>query len=187
MHMATTGVSNAVMRAMIGALALSALLVSPARSATISYTAMNLGGSTWEYSYTVINDTLGADLEEFTIFFDVALFENLAVTNSPNDWDSLVVQPDSGIPADGFFDSLALGAPIAASDSLGEFSVSFDFLGAGTPGAQLFAVVDPITFATLESGVTISSVVPVPGGIWLLLSGLTALIGGRRAGGQSSR
>ena len=40
---------------------------------TIEFEVVNIGGSHWEYDYLVNNDTLGFDIEEFTIFFDVGL------------------------------------------------------------------------------------------------------------------
>jgi hypothetical protein len=153
-------------------------LAGPASAATIDYQVNNLGGSSWEYSYTITNDTLSAALEEFTIFFAVGLYENLAVTASATDWDSLVVQPDTGLPDDGYFDALAEAAGIPVSGSLGGFKVSFDFLGAGTPGAQPFDIVDPATTGVLESGTT--TVVPAPAAGWLLGTGVLALVAGRR-------
>jgi hypothetical protein len=150
-------------------------LVGPASAATIDYQASNLGGNSWEYSYTITNDTLGAALEEFTIFFEVGLYENLAVTASATDWDSLVVQPDGGLPDNGYFDALAQGGGIPVSGSLGGFKVSFDFLGAGTPGAQPFDIVDPDSFVILESGST--AAVPAPPAGLILLTALASLAG----------
>jgi hypothetical protein len=68
---------------------------------------------------------------------------------------------------------LALGLGIAPNTVLSGFSVEFDFLGAGIPSSQLFDIIDPNTFAVLESGTT--SPVPIPGSIILMLSGLAAL------------
>lgn len=155
-------------------------LASVAQAATVTYSTTYISANTWEYTYTVANNTLGANLEEFTIFFDVARYENLAVTGSPVAWDSLVVQPDPFLPDNGFLDSLALVAGIAPGASLSGFAVSFDYLGSGPPGPQPFDIVDPATFATLESGMT--TVVPLPAAIWLLLAGLAALgVSGRIA------
>jgi len=149
-------------------------LASAAQAATVSYSAANISANAWTYTYTVANDTLGANLEEFTVFFDLGRYANLVVVTSPADWDSLVAQPDPGVPASGFFDSLALGAGIAPAASLSGFVVSFDYLGSGTPGAQPFDIVNPVTFETLESGTT--TVVPLPGTLWLLLTGVASLV-----------
>jgi hypothetical protein len=146
-----------VLSSRIVVLAVAALLPSISHATSVTYDVQNLGGTTWEYTYTVANDTLGFDIEEFTIWFDVGLYENLSATATPADWDPLTIEPDPGIPDDGFYDALALVAGIAPGDSLGGFSVSFDFLGAGTPGAQLFEIVDPFTFDVLDDGRTESA------------------------------
>ena len=55
--------------------------------------------------------------------------------------------------------------------------MSFDYLGLGTPGGQLFSIVDPISFAELDAGMTTSlagAEVPVPG--TLSLAGLALLL-----------
>jgi len=155
---------------------------------SISYDVSSLGGTGWEYTYTVANDTLGADIEEFTIWFDLALYGNLVATATPADWDPLVIQPDPGLPDDGFYDALALVAGIAPGDSLGGFSVSFDYLGSGTPGAQLFEVIDPATFDLLDDGTTVraaagpgpSPAIPEPATGLLLGMGLAGLLVGRQ-------
>ena len=146
---------------------------SASNGTTITYNVDSLSANSWQYIYSVINDTLGADVEEFTIYFDLTRYANLAVTASPAGWDSLVVQPDPGLPDNGFFDSLALGAGIAPGAGLSGFAVSFDYLGGGAPGAQPFDIVNPVTFAILESGTT--SGVPEPGTLVLLIGSLAAL------------
>lgn len=148
-----------------------------AHAVLIEYSVTGLGGSSYQYDYSVINDDLPV-VEEFTIFFDVGLYESLSSPAAPATWDPLVIQPDPGLPDDGFYDALALGAPIGLGETLGGFSVVFDWLGAGTPGEQSFDIVDPFTFATLASGVTTpasSSSVPTPGAFVLMLVALGLL------------
>ena len=153
------------------------LLVSfQSAATTITYDVTNIAGSTWEYSYTVNNDTLGFDIEEFTVYFDVGVYENLTlITPTPATWDPLVIEPDNFLSNDGYYDALALSAGIAPGNSLGIFSVRFDYLGGGTPGSQYFEIVDSFTFDLLDSGQT--SPVPVPAAVWLFGSGLIGLIG----------
>lgn len=153
---------------------------TPAAQATmIFFEAANISGNTWEYSYTVENDSLGFDIEEFTVFFDVGVYENLVLADAPAGWDPLAIQPDTLLPADGFYDALALISGVAPGTSLAGFSVQFDFLGTGTPGAQPFTIVDPFTFETVDSGSTQLAdgivAVPEPGSFWLLLAGLVCL------------
>jgi hypothetical protein len=174
----------------IGTRAFSALavllLATAANATTIDYDAVNLGGSSWRYDYTVVNDALAAPLEELTIFFDLGLFSNLSVVTSPAGWDSIVIQPDPGLPDNGFFDSLALAGGLAWGASQDGFSVSFDWLGANAPGAQLFSVVDPTDFHTIESGLTSTSStqppagVPEPGPLTLVSAALAGIALARR-------
>jgi hypothetical protein len=160
---------------LVAAMAVSgALLPAAADAALIQYELTSLGGNRWEYAYTVTNDTLGAPLEEFTIFFDVALYENLAVTASPAGWSSLVVEPDPLLPDDGFFDALGTAGGITPAGVVSGFRVAFDFLGVGAPDQQPYHVVDPITFAVPESGVTIAFVPESHAG-WLLAVAALAL------------
>lgn len=148
----------------------------------IVYALDYLSGSDWRYTFTLTNDTLAVDVEEFAIYFDGALYSNLAVDASPADWDSLVVQPDNGIPADGFFDSLALVQGIQPGDTLRGFSVTLTYLGTATPGSQPFEVLDS-SFDVIDSGNTVLATntepnpepVPEPSTYLMFLSGLAAL------------
>jgi hypothetical protein len=161
----------------------SALLFQSAANATlISYEVTNLAGNSWEYTYTVVNDTLGVDIEEFSIFFGLESFANLTIGSTPADWDPLVLQPDPSLPDDGLYDALALAIGIAPGALLGGFSVQFDFLGVGTPGQQFFQVVDAATFGLLDSGFTVRNVtsVPEPGTAGLMALGIAVLAGLRR-------
>lgn len=164
----------------IKALLVSSLLFANASFADqILYTAENLGGNSWQYNYTIDN-TGTSVLDWFTVFFDVGLFENLLVTASPADWDSLVVQPDPFLPDDGFFDSLVFGAGVNPGEILGGFSVSFDFLGIGAPGEQFFEFLGP-DFVVLADGFTLAAggpttSVPEPGTLALLMAGLILVL-----------
>ncbi|OEU64980.1 MAG: hypothetical protein BBJ57_09065 [Desulfobacterales bacterium PC51MH44] len=147
---------------------------------TILYDLTDLGGGVWEYDYSVTNDTLTSNIEEFTIFFEYGLYENLSVTSLLADWDEIAIDPALilGVPDDGFYDALAiLPAGIAPGTTVSGFSVSFDWLGSDTPwgASQSFDVVDPITFASLDSGGT--APIPEPGTIVLVGTGLAGLAG----------
>ena len=151
--------------------------ISISHAALITFDATNIAGNTWLYDYTVEN-TGGFDIEEFSIYFDYTLYENLVNESAPANWDPLAVQPDTGLPDDGFYDALALVAGIASGDTLSGFSIQFDYLGANAPGSQPYDIFDPISFNVLASGNTQSATqtVPEPAIFWLLLSGLGLLI-----------
>lgn len=159
-------------------LATLGLAAIPAHATIVTFDVANVAGNAFEYTYTVENNTLSVDLEELTIFFDVALFTNLSSPGAPAGWDPIAIQPDPGLPADGFYDALALVAGIAPGGSLGGFSVRAEFRGTGTPGAQPFDIVDPITFALLDSGLTARSAtvaVPELASIGIMMLGLLAI------------
>jgi len=132
------------------------------------YQTTNLGGGRWENNYTIMNDFLASDIDEFTVFFDYGLYDNLTVTSPLAGWDEITVNPALifGSPDIGFYDALALGPGIAPWATMSGFSVSFDWRGAGTPGTQYFEIVDPVSFSTLASGFT--APIPEPGTMILL-------------------
>lgn len=164
-------------------LVLALLLAASAASAdTIEYTVENIVGDRWQYNYTLVNNGPTA-FDEFTVFFDVDLYDNLAVVASPLGWDSFVAQPDLNLPADGFFDSLGFLA-VASGATVTGFSVAFDFLGQGTPGAQFFEMLDFASFQVIADGLTTLAVpptpVPVPSTLGLFALGLAGVLMRRR-------
>ncbi len=161
-----------------GLLCLLFIVAGPAAATTVTYGLTNISGNTWQYSFSVSNDSLMVDIEEFTIYFDYTAYENLAFPASPATWDPLVVQPDTGLPDNGFYDALLFsGSGIGSGQTLGGFTVQFDYLGAGTPGTQYFEIVDPNTFAAIDNGqTTAETIVPVPSALWLFASGLFGMM-----------
>jgi hypothetical protein len=136
------------------------MLALHAANAQVTYTATDISGSTWEYDYTVSNSVLSSNLTEFTTFFTLGEYSNLVTETSPGNWSPIAAQPDPSLPADGFYDALALDSGLASGGSQSGFSVQFTYLGAGTPGSQLFNFVDSSSFATLYASQTTLS----PGG-----------------------
>jgi hypothetical protein len=154
------------------ALMFVSLLFSTASSAAIiTYTTSNNGAGNWTYNYTIAATSSDSVVQELTIYFDPLLYADLILDATPIGWDSIVVQPDPGLPANGFVDALSLGAGLSPGDQVSGISVSFSFLGNGMPGAQHFDIVDPTTFATISQGLTRTEAasVPEPGTVWLLL------------------
>jgi hypothetical protein len=130
------------------------MLALPAANAQVTYTATDISGSTWEYDYTVSNTVLSSSLTEFTTFFTLGQYSNLVTETSPGNWSPIAAQPDPSLPADGFYDALALDSGLASGGSQSGFAVQFTYLGAGSPGSQLFNFVDSSSFATLFAGQT---------------------------------
>jgi hypothetical protein len=169
------------------AVLLFGLLAAPfyAAAAVISYNATHLAAGQWQLDYQITAGAAEPEIQEFTVYFDVAHYRNLVVAASPGGWDSLVAAPDPGLPADGFFDALALSGGIPSGGALGGFSVLVDVLGIDRPAPQLFEIVDPASFTIISSGLTVpQTVVAVaePKTLALLLLGGALLLatGGRR-------
>ncbi|MBC7622467.1 MAG: hypothetical protein H7232_03680 [Aeromicrobium sp.] len=156
--------------------------VASASAAAIQASYTSLGGNAWSAAFTVTNNGDAAPISEFTVFFSEALFSNLSLGGSPSTWDSIIIQPDTGIPAAGYLDALELDSndALGLGASQGGFVVSFDFLGQGAPGVLPFDIVDPNNnFALVSSGRTTSvftnpGTVPEPNGLALALLAIFA-------------
>lgn len=155
-----------------------------AQAAVVNVSFTDLGGSQYLADIAVENDGSPASISGFTLYFDEARFTNLALTASPAAWDSLLIQPDLGLPAAGFLDSFVID-PLTAL-SLGQtqrgFQVSFDYIGLGLPGSMAFDITDS-DFNVLFSGVTTTVTSTPPGGqipepdaLWLALVALGCLV-----------
>jgi hypothetical protein len=166
----------------VALLCASALAAHVAQATVIDYSVTNIAGSTWRYDYSVTNDTLNMPLSEFTIYFDRVLYTNLTALNSPLQWSPLVAQPDPNLPADGFYDALALDSGLGQGGSIAGFSVAFDWLGQQTPGSQPFDVVDSSVapVLVLDSGQTqlgtSPTSVPEPDALSLMALGAAACV-----------
>lgn len=181
--------------------------IQAASAVTIQYGVENLGGNRWQYNYTVKNDAgASTTIDDFAIFFDYGLYNNLTVESLDIYWESdAPAQPQlilGVVQQDGYFAPYATGGAgsgLAPGDSLNNLSVSFDWLGGGTPGSQGFKIYDYDNFdndedgnrVALGSGNTVSvagpSAVPEPQTFALLGMGLLGLAALRRQrrGGQA--
>lgn len=165
-------------------LTLGAMLVplSMAHAGLVDYATTPLGGNLWRYDYTINNTTPSTAFDELTVFFDVNSYELLSAPTAPAGWDPIVVQPDTGIPASGFFDVLSLGGFLADGQVLTGFSLTFAYLGPGTPGEQRFDLLNSADFSVTLSGTTTQPgavPIPEPGTALLVLSGLATVLSRR--------
>jgi hypothetical protein len=147
----------------------------------VSFETQDLGAGQWEYTYEVANTSLAENgtpvaVKEFTIWFDPGLYANLVVTTPTplsNAWDEIVWQPEPLLQDDGGYDALAeiVNSGIAPGQSVKGFSVKFNWLGQGTPGSQRYEIINPLTFETIDAGVTIpepaSAAIMSLGAVWM--------------------
>jgi len=158
--------------------AIASAVAMPSQAAQISYSLQGLGGNEYRYDYSVLNDgSTGGAVGLFDILFDPALYDEASLTISSDPslsaaWDQQVLASAPGVPA--AFDVLATQGGIAVGDSLSGFSMTFNWLGTGQPGAQGFEIYDPESFALLQTGTT--SPVPLPGTLGLLACGIGGLL-----------
>jgi len=158
-------------------------LVAPVNAATVDYIATNLGGNTWEYSYTVKPDSAdtaaGSNLliVYFNEVFPDDLYDGLAVSGVSAGFYAGVQEPDHEFPLEGYY---AAEGIISGSSDISGFSVTFDYFGAGVPGMQYFETRKLGPYDDYDGGQVISSgmtaaVVPLPAAVWLFGSGLMGL------------
>jgi hypothetical protein len=161
------------------------------KAAMITSVFTPLGGVKWSMELGVLNDNSGIPVAEFTVYLPATNFVHLEVTGGPSTWDTIVIQPDPGVPAPGFVDGLVLNVAdaLALGNAIGGFTVTFELLGATTPYALPFDLYD-VDFNLLESGTTIARIVnpgttlPEPSTGWLVLLALIGtLIGSNQRSG----
>ncbi len=158
-------------------LCLLGLAGATAQAATMT-AEVSPAGPSWQAQLTVINDGAPSLIGHFTLYFDETLFSDLALLQSPAGWDSVLVQPDTAIPAPGLLDALVLPntLPLGLGQSQGGFAVQFAYSGIGAPASLRYEIVDE-QFNVLFQGLT--TPVPEPGAWQLGLLGGVALLGWR--------
>lgn len=160
--------------------ALALLLAAPHAQALyqadVSYSAVDNGGGSFTFTYTVANTSTGSDtagLDFFKIDFDADSAWNrytaLAWT-ADNGWVSAAYQYDagfSGLPASVWADDSVPfgsgGGGIAQGASLGGFAVTFNY-GGGTP---LLDMSDQLFSWRVEFGTNLTGSGSDMGGYWI--------------------
>ena len=156
--------------------ALLALLPVASHATEITTQLTHLSGQHWQLDLGVVNDGLPA-LGEFSVYFADTYFANLGAT-APASWDAAIALPDPGLHEPGYVDFLADIAPLAAGQSLGGFSITFDYFGTGLPGSFAYDVFADDGFSVIDSGMTVAgsvAAVPEPATTALMLAGLVGI------------
>jgi hypothetical protein len=155
------------------------IYITPVSATIITTELSNVGGNSWQAEYTVDNNTLGSNIEEFIIWFDLGLYNNISIVSAPIGWDALTIQPDPMLPDDGSYDMLALNLGISSGDFLDGFNITFDWLGGNASMSQYFEIIDPNTWSIIDSGQTTiaTTAVPEPSSMMLLAFGVMGVFG----------
>lgn len=184
-HLVATGLGRLVVA---GALMSTLAWQAHAGPVSIEYELASLGGTQYEYRYTVMNVSLGTPVEWFSIDFDPALFDesSLAISSTgTGDWSEIILGSFLAVPAQ--FDAYYLGGnPLGVGDSASGFAVRFSWLGPGTPGAQMFTIWDTASADILYTDVT-TAVNEPPVGVPEPASGALAVIALAAAGAARRR
>ena len=164
------------------------LFSTAAHSQTIEYATKQIGGTFWQYDYTISNASQNPFFDEVSIYFDFRSTASVSIAASPTGWSPILIQPDNAIPADGYLDVISPFGLLAPGTSQGGFSVACEYLKTDIPGSQRFEVYRMSDFTLQATGETVQaapvSSVPEPSTYSLQLVGL-ALIAARRT--QRSR
>jgi hypothetical protein len=153
---------------------------------TIYYNVSFISGTTYQYDYTVVNDTLSVPLTDFIVYFPSQFsasnfdYSNITPFAAPAGWTGIGYEPsalDLGGAAEHFNFGSGIPAPPPVS-SLAGFEVRFDYTGTIALGIQDFEVYDA-NFSLIDSGQTqpIPGQVPEPGSLLLLGTGALAILG----------
>ena len=156
---------------------------------TIEYAVTDIpdavpGQNLWRDDYTVAGGPF-LQGQFFDIYFNPLLYGTLTAGPAPGSgWDVMILQqpnPANLPPFDrGMFDAFALANNASLS---GTFSVTFTFLGSGTPDSQPFQVFGADA-SLAESGFTTPAVadvaIPEPSTLFLFAFGALALLRGPR-------
>ena len=101
---------------------------------TITYTASNIGGTSYAFNYKVTNDSLDRSIQQITIYFDPEHFTNVQLGDTqPSGWEDAFVVPSDpillpGLSGFAFFDTFS-PTGIGIGSTLGGFTLIADLIG----------------------------------------------------------
>jgi hypothetical protein len=172
-------------------LILSMLLVPLSARATpsIGYLVEPLGGNQYKYTFVPFDFDFntGYDFFGFAVYFDpmhyTSLVSSLPLFDPDNagGWDIFLQQPDAITPEDGFYEAFVDSGYIPPDFTV-EHMVTFNYVGAGTPGSipyEIFALPlgEEPEFELYEGMTTL---IPEPSTLLLFGVGLVMLAKTRR-------
>ncbi len=159
---------------------LTLLLGAAAHAGIVQYTTTALGGDLWRYEFTLQGQAPSGGFDGLTIYFAPTSFGLLTSLVAPPDWDPLVIQPDTALPADGFVDLLHVSGLLNGTVDPVGLSVDVRYLGTGSPSSQRFELYVSDPFSVVLSGETQqANEVPEPGTIFLVAVALGFGLSGR--------
>ncbi|MHC5061967.1 MAG: outer membrane protein assembly factor BamB family protein, partial [Planctomycetota bacterium] len=146
-----------LLRILASIVVVSFCLSSVGSATEIDYALEDVGAGQWVCHYTVNNNTAADPIQQFIIWFEPGLYENLSIVSEPEigeDWYQDTVEPDPIWLYYGAYRALAWDQGISVGECKTGFAVRFDYLGPGAPEPQEFDIVDPVEFVSLEAGWT---------------------------------
>lgn len=156
--------ARALTATMLGGVA----MLGAAHAITIEGAVTALTDGRFEIVYEVDNTSLDEAVQEFSLFFDPAVFEPVADedVSAPGDWDPVVFGPEPVLGFDDIIiDFLDLsGSGVALGSSVSGFAVVVTLLADSFPDRQDFQIIDPMTFSPVAFGSARLSVDDGPGG-----------------------
>lgn len=161
---------------------LFSVLVDTTTAATVKYNTNSLGSGVWQYNYTLEGSAPAGGFDGLTIYFEASSFGTLSAPTAPIGWDSLIVQHDTSLPSDGFFDVLRPAGRLTGNVASTSFSLRIEYLGAAFPGSQRFELYQSSPFNVVAFGETSAvGAIPEPSTAAFLLFGLGGVVlAGRR-------
>jgi hypothetical protein len=169
------------------ALGIVAFSASEAQAIAIQFDTKNVTGDVWQYDYFITGFSFD-DSQALLIDFDSYLYADLQDTPPPPNADWSTQTFPTSVPTPGVVGDLVPGSfvavPLVNGASLADpFTVTFTWLGTGTPGSQAFTVYDA-DFVPIVTGQT--SPVPEPATLGLMAIGIAVASGWSRSSANSA-